>query len=245
MKMHRITSVARLVLDGRLGLLEAYVYGEVYPERGFLSQKGSGGGRGVKEKNKDVDANDDVSPSMTVRIVVMEKQSSLVDTSVPTAENMKLCLYPPLPMQGSSPAVYTLGMSSYANVTGNTLNPDDDLIKKDIRNVSVWFKLHGVHVMAFSKDGLSAIATKIGTSSMLDSYTSDMCLQSWGRSSYARAMIELWADEKLKDTIMVAMSRITRKGYYRYRFILNMNGNPIGVHVVRILVIQEECPKNI
>ncbi|GKG37255.1 hypothetical protein Tco_0447428, partial [Tanacetum coccineum] len=29
---------------------------------------------------------------------------------------------------------------------------------------------------------------------MLDSYTSDMCMQSWGRSSYARVMIELRAD---------------------------------------------------
>ncbi|GJT83870.1 hypothetical protein Tco_1058212, partial [Tanacetum coccineum] len=30
-------------------------------------------------------------------------------------------------------------------------------------------------------DGLNAIATKLGTPLMLDSYTSDMCMQSWGR----------------------------------------------------------------
>nr|GEW41440.1 hypothetical protein [Tanacetum cinerariifolium] len=34
--------------------------------------------------------------------------------------------------------------------------------------------------IAFSEDGLSAIATKLGTPLMLDSYTSDMCMQSWG-----------------------------------------------------------------
>ncbi|GJZ51799.1 hypothetical protein Tco_0606314, partial [Tanacetum coccineum] len=34
-------------------------------------------------------------------------------------------------------------------------------------------------MIAFSKDGLSAIATKLGTPLMLDSYTSDMCNQSW------------------------------------------------------------------
>ncbi|GKD92107.1 hypothetical protein Tco_1371944, partial [Tanacetum coccineum] len=55
-------------------------------------------------------------------------------------------------------------------------------------------KLHGVLVTTFSEDGLSSIATKLGTSLMLDSYTFDMCMQSWGRSSYARAMIELRAD---------------------------------------------------
>nr|GEU46243.1 hypothetical protein [Tanacetum cinerariifolium] len=35
-----------------------------------------------------------------------------------------------------------------------------------------------------------------------------MCMQSCGRSSYAREMIELQADVKLKDTIMVAMPKL-------------------------------------
>ncbi|GJY63266.1 retrotransposon protein, putative, ty1-copia subclass [Tanacetum coccineum] len=77
-----------------------------------------------------------------------------------------------------------------------------NLLKEDVGNVLVWVKLHGVPVTAFSEDGLSAIATKIGTPLMLDSYTFDMCLQSWGRSSYSRAMIELRANVKLKDTIV-------------------------------------------
>ncbi|GJX68190.1 proteasome subunit alpha type-5 [Tanacetum coccineum] len=82
-------------------------------------------------------------------------------------------------------------------------NPDVDLLKEDVGNVPVWVKLHGVPVTAFSEDGLSAIATKVGTLLMLDSYTSDTCLQSWGRLSYARVMIEIRADMELKDTIMV------------------------------------------
>nr|GEW06751.1 hypothetical protein [Tanacetum cinerariifolium] len=34
------------------------------------------------------------------------------------------------------------------------------------------------------------------------------------RSSYARAMIELWADVELKDTIMVAMPKRVGEGFY-------------------------------
>nr|GEV29407.1 hypothetical protein [Tanacetum cinerariifolium] len=64
-------------------------------ERGFLSQKGSGGGRGVKEKNKDVVAKCGVSPSVIDETVVKEKQIPLVDTNIPTVVK-----------------------SSYANVTG-------------------------------------------------------------------------------------------------------------------------------
>nr|GEY82937.1 hypothetical protein [Tanacetum cinerariifolium] len=44
------------------------------------------------------------------------------------------------------------------------------------------------------------------------------------RSSYARATIELRANEELKDTIMLAMAKITDEGYY---------------------TCSEECPKNL
>nr|GEX84287.1 hypothetical protein [Tanacetum cinerariifolium] len=93
-------------------------------------------------------------------------------------------------------------------------NPDVDILKEDVGNVPVWVKLHGVPITAFSEDGLSAIAMKLGTPLMLDSYTSDMCLQSWGRSSYSRVMIELRADVELKDIIVVAMPKIMWEGYY-------------------------------
>ncbi|GKG03937.1 reverse transcriptase domain-containing protein, partial [Tanacetum coccineum] len=78
-----------------------------------------------------------------------------------------------------------------------------NLLKEDVGNVPIWIKLHGVPVTAFSEDDLSAIATKLGTPLMLDSYTFDMCIQSWGRSSYAITLIEVWSDMQLKDNIVV------------------------------------------
>ncbi|GJT73703.1 hypothetical protein Tco_1032989, partial [Tanacetum coccineum] len=63
-----------------------------------------------------------------------------------------------------------------------------------------------------SEDGLSVIATKVGTPLMLDSCTSDMCIQSCGRSSYTRALIEVRADVELKDNIVVVMPKIIREG---------------------------------
>nr|GEV05673.1 glucomannan 4-beta-mannosyltransferase 9-like [Tanacetum cinerariifolium] len=93
-------------------------------------------------------------------------------------------------------------------------HPDENLLKEDVSTVPVWVKLHGVPVTAFNEDGLSAIATKLGTPLMLDSNTSDMCIQSWGRSSYARVMIKLRADVELKDKIVMAMPKTTREGHY-------------------------------
>ncbi|GJX32044.1 putative reverse transcriptase domain-containing protein [Tanacetum coccineum] len=159
-------------------------------ERGFLSQKGSGGRRRVKEKNKDVAAKDGVSPSVT----------DSDDTTI-------LGSFPPL----STPVTTMAG------------------------NAPVWVKLHGVPVTAFSNDGLSTIATKLGTPHMLDFYTADMCMQSWGRSSYAKVMIELRADVELKDNIVVAMPRIKGDGYYTCNIRVEYEWKPLGVHIARFL----------
>nr|GEX12532.1 hypothetical protein [Tanacetum cinerariifolium] len=193
-------------------------------ERGFLSQKESGRERGVKEKEKNtvVVVKDVVSSSVIDEPVVVEKLSSLVDTSILNDDHVAMEVqnpsvdltnavktsggsYPPLPTQGTTPAGNTPGKSSYANVIGelrkrvaypvvanyvrNTwgkfgLNTDVNLLKEDVGNVSVWLKLHGVPVMVFSEDGLNAITTKLGTPIMLDSYTTDMYLQYWGREGF-------------------------------------------------------------
>nr|GEU79977.1 peptide-N(4)-(N-acetyl-beta-glucosaminyl) asparagine amidase A [Tanacetum cinerariifolium] len=65
----------------------------------------------------------------------------------------------------------------------------------------------------WGEDGLSVISTKLGTPLMPDSYTSDMCMQSWGMSSYVRAMIELQTNVELKDNIVAAMPKINREGH--------------------------------
>nr|GEW83496.1 hypothetical protein [Tanacetum cinerariifolium] len=80
-------------------------------------------------------------------------------------------------------------------------------------NVSVCVKIHNVSIMVFSEDRLSAIATKLGTPWMLDSYTSAMCMESWVRLSFIRGMIKLRANVKLKDTIMVDVLKLVGEGF--------------------------------
>ncbi|GJT38631.1 hypothetical protein Tco_0938496 [Tanacetum coccineum] len=48
----------------------------------------------------------------------------------------------------------------------------------------------GPWLILFGDDGISLIATFIGKPVMLDSYTSSMCNDLWGRSSFARCLIE-------------------------------------------------------
>nr|GEY88510.1 hypothetical protein [Tanacetum cinerariifolium] len=123
-------------------------------------------------------------------------------------------------------------------------NPDN-FFKEVVGNVPVKVKLYGVPVTAFSEDGLSAIATKLGTPIMLDPYTTDMCLHSWGRSSYARAMIELRDDVELKDTIVVAMPKINEKGLYTCNVRVEYEWKSSRCACCKIFGhTQVECPKN-
>nr|GEV07629.1 hypothetical protein [Tanacetum cinerariifolium] len=125
-------------------------------ERGFLSQKGSRVGRGVKEKDLNKNKKNTssgigvsrmvlqlgVTPSIVDMTVEMEKQYSLEDTTV-------LESFLPLSMSVIATASNAPSKSLYANVT-------------------VWVKLHGVPVTTVSEDGLSAIATKLVSENSLD-----------------------------------------------------------------------------
>ncbi|GKD10575.1 hypothetical protein Tco_1190260 [Tanacetum coccineum] len=75
-------------------------------------------------------------------------------------------------------------------------------------NVLIWVKLYDVPIMTFMKDGLSAIATKLGTLLMLDSYTTSMPMKSWGQSSFIRAVINLRADVELNDTLVLVVPKL-------------------------------------
>ena len=91
-----------------------------------------------------------------------------------------------------------------------TLNTN--LLKEDLTNVPVWVKFHDVPLAMFFDDGLSLLATLIGTPKRLDAFASQMCKESWGRSSFARCMIEVKSDEVLKDSLIVEIPLLDGTG---------------------------------
>ncbi|GJR63808.1 RNA-directed DNA polymerase, eukaryota, reverse transcriptase zinc-binding domain protein [Tanacetum coccineum] len=144
------------------------------------------------------------------------------------------------PCQGDSSEFYLITGIIYTDQRGIV-----NLLKEDVGNVLVWVKLYGVHVTAFSENSLTAIATKIGTPLMLDTYTSDMCTQSWGRSSYARALIEVRADVELKDNIVVAMPKLVGDGFYTCNVHFEYEQKPYRCTCFKVFGhVQDECPKN-
>lgn len=96
----------------------------------------------------------------------------------------------------------------------NKWTPNMNLSKEDHVQVPVWVKLPDVPIAGFTDDGLSVIASKISKPMMLDSYTSSMCVESCGRPSYARAMIEVLAQKALCEKVVVATPNLDEIGGY-------------------------------
>nr|GEX91832.1 hypothetical protein [Tanacetum cinerariifolium] len=103
----------------------------------------------------------------------------------------------------------------------NKWSPSVSLLKEELSRVPVWVKFHDVPLVAYTSDGLSLIAMKIGTSMMLDSYTNSMCLESWGSNSYARILIKINACNSFSDNLIMTVLKLKGPGYTK-ETILNM-----------------------
>ncbi|GJS31656.1 zinc knuckle CX2CX4HX4C containing protein [Tanacetum coccineum] len=90
-----------------------------------------------------------------------------------------------------------------ASIILEKLSFSTSLLKEELTRIPVWVKLHDVPIQVFLEDGISLIATHVGKPIMLDSYTSSMCIDSWGRSSFVRCLIEVNSDKDLKESITI------------------------------------------
>ncbi|GKE04711.1 hypothetical protein Tco_1396729 [Tanacetum coccineum] len=67
--------------------------------------------------------------------------------------------------------------------------------------------------MIFSEDGFSIIASQICKPIMLDSYTSSMCIESWGGSNFACCLIEINVKDVLKKSLTIGVPLIEDTGF--------------------------------
>ncbi|GJW34423.1 zinc knuckle CX2CX4HX4C containing protein, partial [Tanacetum coccineum] len=113
-----------------------------------------------------------------------------------------------------------------------------------IKKVPMWVKLHHVPIVAYSEVGLSLITTQIGKPIRLDAFTSNMCLQSWGRSAYARALIEVSAEDAPKEELVIAIPLGKDKGHSLATIRIEYEWTPPRCSTCLIFDhTEEKCPK--
>uniref|UniRef100_A0A251TX26 Putative ATPase, F1/V1/A1 complex, alpha/beta subunit, Zinc knuckle CX2CX4HX4C n=1 Tax=Helianthus annuus TaxID=4232 RepID=A0A251TX26_HELAN len=126
----------------------------------------------------------------------------------------------------------------------NTWSPTSILKKEDIKKVAVWVKLHEVPIVAYTDDGLSMLASKIGSPLRLDSYTIDMCNEAWGRRSYARALVEVSAEHDFKEFLTIAIPELDENKYVNETIRVEYEWKPPRcAHCCVFGHDSEECPK--
>ncbi|GJX17184.1 ribonuclease H-like domain-containing protein, partial [Tanacetum coccineum] len=95
----------------------------------------------------------------------------------------------------------------------NKWSPFVSLLKEELSHVLVWVQFHNVPLVAYTSNGLSLMAMKIGNPLMLDSYTNSMCLESLERSSYVRVLIEINLCNDFSDNLVMVVLNLEGNGY--------------------------------
>ncbi|GJV93642.1 zinc knuckle CX2CX4HX4C containing protein [Tanacetum coccineum] len=83
--------------------------------------------------------------------------------------------------------------------------PNTRLKKDTTTSALIWVKIHNVPIVAYSEVGLHLITSQLGHPIMLDAYTSTMCQKSWGRNTYARALVKVSLLMALKESLIVVI----------------------------------------
>ncbi|GJU02370.1 hypothetical protein Tco_1112708 [Tanacetum coccineum] len=201
----------------------------------FFSQKGSGGGRGVKEKQQ-VSGNDATNDIVNV-------VSSAVDELVLGRQ----CLTPI-----KSTAALNEGLTSYAKlITGEPS-------RKSVYFLTLLASTGNEADVATSLESVQAVSERCANT-VYDFFLGkrvaypfsskdvmDEMLENGSWSSYARAMIEFRADVELKDTIMVAMPKLIGERFYMCTIRIEYDCKPPRCSSCKVFGhVLDECPEKI
>nr|GEW48735.1 zinc knuckle CX2CX4HX4C [Tanacetum cinerariifolium] len=123
---------------------------------------------------------------------------------------------------------------------------DTRLLKNELARIPIWVKLHDVSVQVFEEDGISLIAAFIGKPVMLDSYTSSMCNDSWGMSSFARCLIEVSSEADLVDVVTIGISSLIGEDLTKETIRVEYEWRSPRCDVCKIFShVHDQCPKKV
>nr|GFA66685.1 zinc knuckle CX2CX4HX4C [Tanacetum cinerariifolium] len=123
---------------------------------------------------------------------------------------------------------------------------DTRLLKEELTRISIWVKLHDVSIQVFKEDDISLIATFIGKPIMLDSYTSSMCNESWGRSSFAGFLIKVNLEVDLVDVVTMGIPSLSVDGFTKETIHVEYEWRPPRCDICKIFGhVHDHFPKKV
>nr|GEW61414.1 zinc knuckle CX2CX4HX4C [Tanacetum cinerariifolium] len=81
---------------------------------------------------------------------------------------------------------------------------------------------------------------------MLDSYTSSMCNEPWGRSSFARCLIKVNLEADLVDVVTIGVPSLSRDGFTKETIRVEYEWRPPRCDISKIFgYVHDHCPKKV
>ncbi|GJW80727.1 zinc knuckle CX2CX4HX4C containing protein [Tanacetum coccineum] len=120
------------------------------------------------------------------------------------------------------------------------------LLQEELTRIHIWVKLHDVSLQVFEEDGIRLIATFIGKPIMLDSHTSFMCKDSWGRSIFARCLIEVNSEDDLVDSVTIGIPSLMEDDFTKETIRVEYEWRPPRCDECKIFChVHDHCPKKL
>ena len=120
------------------------------------------------------------------------------------------------------------------------------LLKEEMSRIPIWVKFHDVPIQAFEEEGINLIASFLGKPIMFDSFTNAMCKESWGRSSFARCLIEVNSDTELVDVITIGVPSLMSDDFTKETIRVEYEWKPPRCDTCKIFGHTiDHCPLNV
>nr|GEX30858.1 hypothetical protein [Tanacetum cinerariifolium]GFA16981.1 hypothetical protein [Tanacetum cinerariifolium] len=101
-----------------------------------------------------------------------------------------------------------------------------------------------VPIVTYLKVGLNLISSKLGRLIMLDAHTSITCLNLYGVSSYAKALVEISVNNDFVESLVMFVPLDKGKGHRMASIEIEFESRPPYCTLCRIFnYVDEECPK--
>ncbi|GJV99283.1 zinc knuckle CX2CX4HX4C containing protein [Tanacetum coccineum] len=104
----------------------------------------------------------------------------------------------------------------------------------------------GPWLIIFEEYGISLIASFIGKPVMIDSYTSSICNDSWGRSSFAWCLIEVNSEADLVKAVTIGIPSLIEEDFTKETIRVEYEWRPPRCDECKIIGhVHDQCPKKV
>ncbi|XP_024964658.1 uncharacterized protein LOC112504935, partial [Cynara cardunculus var. scolymus] len=123
-------------------------------------------------------------------------------------------------------------------------DPSKGLKKPEHTSCPLWIKFYNISLVAFNREGISRIASAVGVPLRLDACTASTCDKAWGRTNFAKVLVDVWAVGTIQKQIEVVIPKLSGDGEDVIKVVLEFDWVPSQCSKCKVFGHNtNSCPK--